>query len=168
MMDDGLPTNPTIVYDGACPFCSAYARLYRAQQAVGPIAVMDARQDAALVRALGALGYDLNAGYVFVYGGEIFHGHHALVKLAQLGRRQGVFNWANGLMFRHAWLAKALYPSLRAVRDVAIWLRGRGPIGPGLGRGPGGGADLGCDSMCDSGCDSGSGSRSRSGSESAD
>lgn len=90
--------------------------------------MVDAREDAGLVGALAALGYDLNAGYVFIYQGEIFHGAEALVVLARLGRRGGVFNALNSGVFRHGWLARALYPAMRGLRDFAVWARGRGPI----------------------------------------
>ncbi|MFT5932039.1 MAG: putative DCC family thiol-disulfide oxidoreductase YuxK, partial [Hyphomonas sp.] len=34
-----------IVYDGDCPFCSEYVKLLRLRDAIGPVSLVNARED---------------------------------------------------------------------------------------------------------------------------
>lgn len=123
-----------LVYDGACPFCASFARLARLRASVGPVHLLNARDDHAVVARLWADGYDLNEGMAFVWAGQVFHGDAALQQIALLSTRSGPLNALNAMLFRDPRRARWLYPALRAVRNAAVRWRGvgalRAPVGP--------------------------------------
>ena len=57
-----------IVYDGDCPFCSAYVSLLRLKSAAGPVTLTDARGHPDLVADLAARGFDIDTGMVLIFG----------------------------------------------------------------------------------------------------
>lgn len=118
-----------IVYDGACPFCTRYARLVTLRQAVGPVTLLDARQGGPLVSRLAAEGYDLDEGMVLLYGGQTYHGGDCLHMLALLSGGGGAANRLWAAVFRRPGTARRLYPVLRAGRNAVLRLLGREKIG---------------------------------------
>ena len=44
-----------IAYDGECPFCSAYLQMVRLRDAVGPVALINVRENAAVYRVNAAI-----------------------------------------------------------------------------------------------------------------
>lgn len=119
----------TLIYDGECPFCSAYVRMYRVRDAAGGLELVDARTAPEWRARLHALGYDLDAGMVLAMGDRFYHGPDALHALALMGSPSGLFNRINAVLFRSARLSKFAYPALRAGRNAALRLLGRGRIG---------------------------------------
>jgi predicted DCC family thiol-disulfide oxidoreductase YuxK len=117
-----------IIYDGACPFCSRYARLVRLRETVGPVALIDARSDDPRVRRYWREGYDLDTGMLFAYGGKVYYGSEAVHVLARLSGPVSVFNRINRFVFSSRTASTLLYPLLRAGRRAALWIRGRGPL----------------------------------------
>ncbi|MEP9388169.1 DCC1-like thiol-disulfide oxidoreductase family protein [Mesorhizobium sp. KR9-304] len=114
-----------IVYDGGCPFCSAYVRLVRLRDAVGPVELMDARRGGPLVDEIAAAGYDLDDGMVLKLNGVLYHGDECLNRLAFLSTGSGVFNRLMAFLFSRPAAARIAYPFLRAGRNLALRLMGR-------------------------------------------
>jgi predicted DCC family thiol-disulfide oxidoreductase YuxK len=119
----------TVVYDGACPFCAGYTRLYRLRQAVGRVRLVDARGADPVLAELPPL--DLDQGMAVRWQGEWFHGAAALHLLALLGSDSGLFNRVNRLLFARPRLGRALYPWLVAGRRLTLRVLGRRLIGAG-------------------------------------
>jgi predicted DCC family thiol-disulfide oxidoreductase YuxK len=130
MNADTLPT--TIVYDGDCPFCSRYVALVRLREAAGPVTLANARDGGPLVDDLRRRGYDLDQGMVLIYAGEIFYGAECMNRLALMSTRSTAFNRLHAAIFRRPALAAALYPALRAGRNLVLRLLGRRKIADGL------------------------------------
>lgn len=125
-MADSPPTQTVwLVYDGACPFCTAYARYVRVRRSVGILELVDARQGGSLVEEVREAGHDLDQGMVLKMGGRLYHGADCLNVLAMLSSRSGLFNRLNAAIFRSPALSRALYPSLRAGRNLTLALIGR-------------------------------------------
>jgi predicted DCC family thiol-disulfide oxidoreductase YuxK len=114
-----------IVYDGQCPFCSAYVRLLRLRESAGPVRLVDARGDDPAVRTVRALGVDLDAGMVVTYAGATYHGDRAMHLLALLSTRSGLLNRTLGRLFRSDRAARVFYPMLAAGRSATLRLLGR-------------------------------------------
>jgi predicted DCC family thiol-disulfide oxidoreductase YuxK len=114
-----------IIYDGECPFCSAYVRLSRLRDSVGPVTLIDARQGGAVVDAVRRAGYDLDQGMVLKYAGRLYHGADCLNMLALLSSRSSAFNKMTSAMFRNPTLARLSYPVLRSCRNLTLAALGR-------------------------------------------
>lgn len=119
---------PKIVYDGECPFCSQYVRMARLRDSFGPVTLIDARQDDALVEELAAKGYDLNEGMVLIDGDDIYYGADCMNRIALMSTRMGPFNRLNAMIFRNRGLSRVLYPILRTGRNMTLALMGRSRI----------------------------------------
>lgn len=117
-----------IVYDGDCPFCSAYTSMLRLKDAVGPVQLLDAREGGAVVEHLLQDGYDLDEGMVLMLDGQIYHGADCINRLALLSSNAGLFNRFNRIMFRSETLSRVMYPVLRAGRNTTLRLMGRRAI----------------------------------------
>lgn len=125
-----MSTEPlTIIYDGECPFCSSYVAMMRLREAVGPVALVDARSQAPAVRAAVAAGFDLEEGMLVHWQGTAYHGAQAVHLLALLSRGDGMFNRLQKLVFRSPRSAALLYPWM--VRGRRLWLRLAGRAGLG-------------------------------------
>ena len=111
-----------IIYDGECPFCRAYTRLLRLQQAAGE---PDPR-----IHHYVTLGYDLNEGMLVVIEDQIYAGAEAMQVLAACSSRSDLFNRLHYAIFSRAALATRLYPALRLGRRLVLYLLGRSPIRP--------------------------------------
>src|SRR3954465_8932263 len=109
---------PLVIYDGECIYCKNYARLMRLRETVGPVALLDARSNDPRVREFWRRGYDLNAGMIFVYRGEIHHGADAVNALALLSTPSSLFNRLNRFFFSSRTVSRLLYPLLRLGRRV--------------------------------------------------
>lgn len=126
-----LATEPGawIVYDGQCPFCSRYVRLVRLRDSLGRVELVDAREGGAVVDEVRAAGADLDQGMVLKMDGRLYHGDDCVHMLALLSTPSGPFNRANAAIFRSRTASRLLYPVLRAARNTALRLLGRGKIG---------------------------------------
>lgn len=118
-----------IIYDGQCPFCSAYTRMVRLQQAAGPVHLIDARSGDPRVGQALAAGFDLDAGLIVRHGGQVFHGDAAIRHLSVLSAPGGVVNGAMRAVFRNPRRAALLYPWLARGRALTLALMGRRRIG---------------------------------------
>lgn len=120
-----------IIYDGECPFCSAYVRMLRLQRAAGAIELLDARKPHPIVDALKAADVDFDAGMVVKNGESIHHGDAAVQWLALMTTPSASFNGVMAWILKDGGRARLLYPLLRAGRNLALRLLGKGPINPG-------------------------------------
>lgn len=115
----------TILYDGECPFCSAYVRMTRLSAAAGPVRLVDARDGGPEVAEARAAGLDLDKGMVVKLDGQLHHGDRAMVLLAGLTTGSGLFNRLTRAAFRSPSRARLLYPLLVAGRNLTLRLLGR-------------------------------------------
>ncbi len=115
----------TVIYDGECPFCSNYVRLYRLRQLVGQVRLVDARGNDPVLARVHAARLDLDEGMAVLWQGRTYHGTEALHMLALLGSESGAFNRANRWLFSRPWLGRRLYPWMVAGRKLTLRLLGR-------------------------------------------
>ena len=121
-------TETILIYDGDCPFCSNYIRLVKLREAVGPIRLINARDGGPEVREATRQGFDLNEGMLFVLNGHHYHGADCINRLALLSTGSGLFNGITAAAFRSPALSRALYPVLRAGRNLTLRLLRRRPL----------------------------------------
>lgn len=124
-MENVTQPDTAIVYDGDCPFCSRYVQLLRLKQAIGPVALINAREGGPRVERLRKMGYDLDGGFVLEWGGEIYYGPDAINRLALLSTPSSVFNKINAFVFQSKAISRVLYPVLKTGRDLTLFLMGR-------------------------------------------
>ncbi|WP_299706077.1 DCC1-like thiol-disulfide oxidoreductase family protein [uncultured Tateyamaria sp.] len=123
-----MPDQIRIIYDGDCPFCSAYVKLVRLRETVGTIELINARSDDEVIDRINAAGLDLDRGMVVEMGGQLQHGDAAMTTLAMMTTQSGVFNRIMRLMFSRPAIACILYPPLVAGRALTLRLLGRRKI----------------------------------------
>ena len=126
---DTPPDEVTIVYDGECPVCTAYGCTVELEPGQGQLNRINARDDAAIVDQLTRAGVDLDEGMAVMRDGRLYHGADAVHIMALHGSRRGLANQLNHLLFRSRARAHALYPAMRAGRNLLLRLLGRRPIG---------------------------------------
>ncbi len=117
-----------VIYDRECPFCTSYVRLVRLREAVGPVTLIDARSDDPRVRAVQAMGFDLDEGMVVRHGDDVFYGEAAMRHLSILSAPGGLINGLMRRVFRSPRRAALLYPVLARGRRLVLRLLGRGRI----------------------------------------
>lgn len=130
MTDANQPVDDvTLIYDGQCPVCTAYSCNVDA----GPAKLnrIDARSDHAEVERAKAAGFDLDEGMVLLHQGQLYHGAEAMHRMALLAPNSGLRNRLNRLLFGNLAVARAVYPGLRAGRNMLLRLLGRKKIGDG-------------------------------------
>jgi predicted DCC family thiol-disulfide oxidoreductase YuxK len=118
----------SVVYDGLCPFCSAYAHMLRLRESAGPVRLVDAREDPALVADLAAAGAPVNDGMAVLYAGRLYYGGDAVHLLALLASQSGLANRLIARLLRSQRCALLAYPALRAGRNLGLRLLGRPQI----------------------------------------
>ncbi len=113
-----------IIYDGACPFCSSYISHLRLQRAVDQITYLNARHEDDRLNTYIQAGYDFDEGMVVVIDQQVYAGADAIHVLALQSSHSDLFNRLNHWIFKHAVLAKILYPALKFGRRCALFLLG--------------------------------------------
>ncbi len=114
-----------IVYDGECPFCSAYVRMVRLRAAAGPVELIDARSDHPLVAQARANGLDLDEGMAMLMAGRWSHGDEVIHRLALMSGPSGLLNRLQAWIFRSPARSRILYPWLRAGRNLTLRFLGQ-------------------------------------------
>lgn len=117
-----------LVYDGECPFCSAYVQLLRIRENVGPLPLINARDGGPEVSEISEAGLDLDEGMVLKFSGRLYHGNDCIHALAMLSQPKGFFNRINSWVFRSKTRSRLLYPILRAGRNFLLRALGRQKI----------------------------------------
>jgi predicted DCC family thiol-disulfide oxidoreductase YuxK len=118
-----------IVYDGDCPFCSAYVGMARLKKAVGTPTLVNARERPDLVEALAQSGVSLDEGMAVYYQGKTFAGGEAMHVLALLTAPVGVANRLTAALLGRRGFAIWVYPMLRGGRNLLLRLRNRPQFG---------------------------------------
>ena len=121
----------TVLYDGECPFCSAYVRMVTLRTEVGGVRLVDARvSDDPIVDKVISRGLDLNEGMALLIGERIYHGSDCIHVLALLTSGGSIPNRLSARLFRSRSIARYVYPILRAGRNLTLKLLGRTRIRP--------------------------------------
>lgn len=115
----------SIIYDGHCPFCSSYVRLYRIRESGRRVNLIDGRSRHPLVDEVRQRKLDLDEGMVVKLGDQMYHGAAALNVLAILGSDRTLFNGMNRALFQRPRLAAWLYPLLAWGRLITLRCLGR-------------------------------------------
>lgn len=113
-----------IIYDGACPFCSAYVRLLRLREQAAAVELLNARDADARIAHYQQQGYDLDQGMLVVMGDAIHAGADAIHMLAACSTRSGWFNRCNVWIFSSRGRSRLVYPLLRVGRRIALLMLG--------------------------------------------
>jgi hypothetical protein len=123
MMPGDIGSNQlSIVYDGECPFCANFVKLYSISKKVSGIELINARQRPALVREFRSKGMEINEGMIVTWRGRHYFGAEGMHLLAILGNDSGVVGILNRLLFRNRKIAAAAYPLLVAGRRMTLAL----------------------------------------------
>lgn len=125
---DSEHSETVIIYDGECPFCRSYVHLLRLKDAVGPVTLLNAREEHEEVREAARLGLDLNEGMALRYRGNWHHGAECVHMLALLTSPNRIFNRITAWLFRSRTRALLLYPPLRFGRNLVLSLLGRSKL----------------------------------------
>ncbi len=114
------------VYDGDCPICTLAAQSLRIKEAVGPLRLVNAREETKHPLYLEILDQriDLDEGMVLRYGGRNYHGRNALQMMAFLGSNRGWYNRMNALLFKSPAIARFLYPVMKLARNTLLKILG--------------------------------------------
>ena len=118
-----------LLYDGECPFCSRYVRLVRLREAVGHVALIDARMPSPELEEAKARGYVIDDGMLLRLDGNFYYGADCLNRLALLSSRSTTFNRLTYLLLRSPGVARWTYPVLRSGRRAVLTLLGRSKLG---------------------------------------
>lgn len=123
---DHMKGDVWFVYDGDCPICRMSAHALQIRKSVGKLHLVNARTDLdhPVLREVRERGMDLDEGMVLKFGGRFYHGDDALYMTALLGSPHGWKNRINAALFRHKWLARICYPSMRGARSVLLAILG--------------------------------------------
>lgn len=127
-MDLTKGNQTVIVYDGECPVCSRYVSYLRLADAVGEPKLIDARQNAEVVAALSQEGINLDYGMIFMLNGRIYAGADAIHAMALCSTRSTTFNKINAWVFQSPRVSRALYPTLRFLRNLLLVILGKKKI----------------------------------------
>jgi len=118
----------SIIYDGHCPFCTAYITLLRLREAIGAVDVIDGRTRPDVVAELNNLKINIDQGMVVQYRDQIYFGGDALHILSLLSTKSGIWNRMLAAIFAKKSLARLLYPALRFGRNATLRLIGKQAI----------------------------------------
>lgn len=112
----------SIIYDGECPFCTNFVKLYAIRKKVAEVELIDARGQPALVQELRFRGMDVNNGMVVIWRGHYHFGAAGMHLLSVLGTESGIFGAFNRLLFRNRHVAGMIYPALATGRRITLSL----------------------------------------------
>ena len=109
-----------LVYDKQCPLCDTYCTLVRLEPAAGQLGLVNARERSDVMDEITAAGLDIDQGMVLKSDGRIYYGAEAIHALSLISSRGSLFNVLNYYTFRLPFVAKMLYPLLRAARNLLL------------------------------------------------
>ncbi|MGH8624155.1 MAG: DCC1-like thiol-disulfide oxidoreductase family protein [Gammaproteobacteria bacterium] len=124
-LPENQPISAWLIYDGDCPFCSAYVKYVRLVASVGPLKFVNAREGGPMVEEILKRNLNLDDGMVLKLGNRFYHGAECINVLASLTTPSGLFNRINATIFRSDSLSKILYPLLRTGRAITLRILGR-------------------------------------------
>lgn len=109
-----------LLYDRGCPACEFYCRRIDVSASRGRLVRVDAREDSDVLREVTSMGLDIDEGMVVRVGDDLYYGADAINRLAQMSSRSGLFNRLASATFRNPAVARALYPLLKAARNLLL------------------------------------------------
>ena len=119
----------TLVYDGDCPFCSAFAQRAELKGGLPDLDIRDGRTDHALRADLAKRGYRLANGAMLLEQDRVWHGSAAIAELhRRMQPSDALLQVLQGL-FQQDDRARQIYPLLLLARRIALAARGR-PVDP--------------------------------------
>lgn len=120
------------IYDGDCPLCANGAAAIRIRREFGDLKIINARElsDEKLIKLIRENNLDLNEGAVFIYDNQIYFGAEALNIIAIMSEETGFINATIVKILKSKNLSAILYPALKAVRNLLLFLRSKKPIRP--------------------------------------
>ena len=119
----------TLVYDGGCPFCRAFALRSELAGGIPNLVIRDGRRENALRAKLLNKGYRLTDGAMLLEGERIWHGSAAIAELSRRMEPSDPLLNLLGKLFRNNSRSAGLYPSLLLARRCALGLQGT-PLDP--------------------------------------
>ena len=119
----------TLVYDGGCPFCRAFALRSELAGGIPNLVIRDGRRENALRAMLLNKGYRLADGAMLLEGERIWHGSAAIAELSRRMEPSDPLLNLLGKLFRNNSRSAGLYPSLLLARRCALGLQGT-PLDP--------------------------------------
>lgn len=122
---DNAASEPWLLYDGECPFCSRYVQMVRLRESAGPVRLVNARIGGPELAEVRAAELDIDQGMVLKLDGRLYHGDACIHRLALLTTPSGAFNRLNAWVFRSELRSRLLYPALRTGRNTVLRLMGR-------------------------------------------
>ena len=123
--DHALAATPWVLYDGDCPFCTAYSRFARISAELPGLRVLNARDAGPEVDLVTGLGLDLDEGMVLQEDGALYYGRACMHRLSQLATRRRLPNRALGALMRPGIAGEAFYRALVRMRHALLFLMGR-------------------------------------------
>ena len=126
-----MPSEETtwLLYDGECPFCSAFVKMVRFKATVGNVELRDARDYPALVGDMDERGLVVDDGIILSLDGRLHYGADAMHMIALLSTPVGVFNRVNRWVMASPGRSRLLYPVLVRGRKVLLRMLGRSRLG---------------------------------------
>ena len=115
-----------LLYDGACPFCSFYARKSGFKTPGGrPLTLIDANRAPELLARLREGGCEVNEGMVLVLDGRRYQGAQAMTALEAMTSGTGWFGRLSKWFASNPKRVRAFYPWFQKLRRAALWVKGR-------------------------------------------
>ena len=96
--------------------------MQRLRQNAGSVHLADARDYMPDTASALIAGLDIDEGMLVFYDGKIYEGGDAVHIIALLSGKR---SFLTRLLFSHRWVTIAIYPVLRAGRNLALRLLGR-------------------------------------------
>jgi len=119
----------TLIYDGGCPFCEAFALRSELKGGIPDLIIRDGREDRKLRAELLGKGFKLSEGAVLMDGDKIWHGSEAITMLCnQLKPSDPLLSLLQQIFSNHR-RSKLFYPGLLAARQLALGFK-RLPVDP--------------------------------------
>ena len=113
-----------VIYDGLCPFCTAYVNLVRIRENF-EVELLDARQRPDIARQYNEMGYDLAEGMIVRIEDKVYFGSEALNVMSAVSSKSGYWNRFFALCFKNSSVSSAAYPLLKLGRNITLALLGR-------------------------------------------
>ena len=121
---DHTPEAPVyLLYDGACPMCSAFAG-FACHEGPGGLEKINARDDTPLRTQATNAAMNLDDGIVVAHGGQLYYGAEALSWLARQKQESRLLTLLY-LPFRSGRFSRLAYPLLVQVRRLLLWCQNK-------------------------------------------
>lgn len=118
-----------ILFDGECPFCSDYVRFASLRKSVGPVELINARDETEEAKAAREADYVLDEGMLLSLEGKLYYGADCLNMIAMLSTKSGVLNKMNHALFNSPRVARIAYPVLKFGRNATLRILGISRLG---------------------------------------